>query len=688
MKLETNIQYLKGVGEKRAKLLGRLGVFSVGGLLRLYPRAYEDWSHPLTIAEAPLGEVCCLRAMVAAPVKKALIRQGMTLYHTWAADDTGTLRITIFNNKYAAEKLKEGETYLFYGKISGDMFQKEMTAPQLEAEAEKTEALATRPTVAWQAVYPQTEGLYSRAIERLVRTAFASLEEALEADPLPADLREAYCLMSLRDALWQIHFPEDQDQLIQARRRLIFEELLVLQLGLFRMKGQSKAAAGAALSQDRSAEFFERLPFRPTGAQLRAVKEAEADMKSGRLMNRLLQGDVGSGKTAVAAALIYSMAWDGYQCAFMAPTEVLARQHYKTLSRVLERYQIRLELLVGSVTAANKRNIKERLRAGEIDLIIGTHALIQTDVQFQSLGLVVTDEQHRFGVNQRAALSEKGDRPHMYVMSATPIPRTLALIIYGDLDVSILDEMPPGRQTVETYAVGSDKRLRALGYVKKHLDRGLQGYIVCPTVEEGELELAAAVQYAEELAQTEFRQYRVGLLHGKMKPAEKQAVMAAFESGELQLLVSTTVIEVGVDVPNAVIMVIENAERFGLSQLHQLRGRVGRGSEKSTCILISDAKNEEAVRRLQVLCSTTDGFKIADEDLKLRGPGDFFGARQHGLPQLHIADMLTDTQVIAETQQLAQRILREDPALSKKAHAGLSAAVGALFASVGEAGLN
>ena len=675
---QTSIQYLKGVGEKRAALLKRLGVATLGDLLRLYPRAYEDWSHPLPIAHALTGEPCCVKAIVGGEVKTHLVRQGMTLYKTQVTDGVSLLNITIFNNRYLAKQLQVGEEYLFYGKVTRDFSGYEMTAPAVES-AEGGARL--------RAVYPQTEGMNSRTLGRLVETAFSLLPSEFP-DCLPQALRERYCLMSPGDALRNIHAPQGFDYLSQAKRRLIFEELLILQLGLFRLKGRGRLLTGALPQRDASEAYLASLPFTPTNAQRRAVQEAIADMQSGRLMNRLLQGDVGSGKTAVAAALIDTMVQNGYQCALMAPTEVLARQHFTTLSGALQKSKVTAELLVGSVSAAQKKALKQRLESGETALVVGTHALIQADVRFARLGLVVTDEQHRFGVNQRAALSEKGDNPHLYVMSATPIPRTLALIIYGDLDVSVLDEMPPGRQQIETYAIGSDKRARAYGYVKKHLDRGLQGYVVCPAVEENELDLAAAAQYAENLAANEFKGYRVGLLHGKMKAAEKQAVMQAFHAGELQLLVSTTVIEVGVDVANAVIMVIENAERFGLSQLHQLRGRVGRGTEQSTCILISDAQNPEAVERLRTLCSTTDGFQIADADLKLRGPGDFFGARQHGLPTLKIADMMTDTQIIHETQQLAQELLARDALLESTENQGLAKAVDALFSQVSESGMN
>lgn len=680
MKLDTDIKYLKGVGERRAAMLSRLGVSDVNALVRLYPRVYEDWSRIKSINEAQIGEICCIKGIVGSPVRKNLIRKGLTLYKTEITDGSGIMGITIFNSRFAAEKLTEGDEFLFFGRVGGNLYRKEMNSPEIEP-AEGADRI--RP------IYPQTHGLNSKMIEKLVRTALTECRDEL-VDPIPLWLREKYCLMNLPDSLWNIHFPKSPDYLEEARRRLIFEELLILQLGLEKMRSQTQKNAGAIIERDFSNEYFSHLPFSPTGAQRRAVKEAMRDMMSGRQMNRLLQGDVGSGKTAVAAALIYSAAKNSMQSALMAPTEVLAEQHYKTFLKLFDGCSINVELLTGSDTAAQKRRKKEALRAGEIDLLIGTHAIIQSDVEFKSLALVITDEQHRFGVEQRNALGKKGKNSHLYVMSATPIPRTLALIIYGELDISILDELPPGRQKIETYAVTSELRQRAYNYVKKHLDAGRQGYIICPLVDEGEsdTELASAVKYADELQRGDFRGYTVGLMHGKMKSVDKKKVMESFSNGETQLLVSTTVIEVGVDVPNAVIMVIENAERFGLSQLHQLRGRIGRGQYKSTCILITDAKNDTAQRRMKVMETTTDGFKIADEDLKLRGPGEFFGSRQHGLPEMKIADMLEDRSTLEETQRAAKEIMARDPELSSPENAALNSEIQRLFDAVGSAGMN
>ena len=680
MKLDTDIKYLKGVGERRAAMLSRLGVSDVNALVRLYPRVYEDWSRIKSINEAQIGEICCTKGIVGSPVRKSLIRKGLTLYKTEITDGSGIMGITIFNSRFAAETLTEGDEFLFFGSVGGNFYRKEMSSPEIEP-AEGADRI--RP------IYPQTHGLNSKMIEKLVRTALTECRDEL-VDPIPLWLREKYCLMNLPDSLWNIHFPKSPDYLEEARRRLIFEELLILQLGLEKMRSQTQKNAGAIIERDFSDEYFSHLPFSPTGAQRRAVKEAMRDMMSGRQMNRLLQGDVGSGKTAVAAALVYSAAKNSMQSALMAPTEVLAEQHYKTFLKLFEGCSINVELLTGSDTAAQKRRKKEALKAGEIDLLIGTHAIIQSDVEFKSLALVITDEQHRFGVEQRNALGEKGENPHLYVMSATPIPRTLALIIYGELDISVLDELPPGRQKIETYAVTSELRQRAYNYVKKHLDAGRQGYIICPLVDEGEsdTELASAVKYADELQRGDFRGYTVGLMHGKMKSADKKKVMESFSNGETQLLVSTTVIEVGVDVPNAVIMVIENAERFGLSQLHQLRGRIGRGQYKSTCILITDAQNDTAQRRMKVMETTTDGFKIADEDLKLRGPGEFFGSRQHGLPEMKIADMLEDRSTLEETQRAAKEIMARDPELSSPESTALKNEIQRLFDAVGSAGMN
>ena len=666
MELNASIKYLKGVGEKRAAMLAKLGILTLRDLLTFYPRTYEDWSKITAIKDAPMNENVCIRAIVGMPCREHKIRKGMTLYKTEVTDGEMILDITFFNNPYSAKKLEQGKEYLFFGRITGKGYFRSMNSPEF---VETDGSGGIRP------IYPQTAGMNSRAIEKLIKTAFEYGERV--PDPIPVEIRNSYCLMELNDALRNIHFPKNEDMLSEARRRLIFEELFLLELGLLRMKTKSRQSTALSMEKDYTDEFRSLLPFELTNAQKRAISQAAADMLLGTPMNRLVQGDVGSGKTAVCAALIYNCIRNGYQSALMAPTEVLAMQHYKTLAKFFEETDITVALLTGSTPAAEKKRIKASLKSGETDLVIGTHALIQKDVEFESLALCVTDEQHRFGVNQRNSLHSKGKNPHTLVMSATPIPRTLALIIYGDLDLSILDEMPKGRQKTETYLVTPEIRERAYGYIKKHLCEGRQGYIVCPLVEEGEAsEMTAANALFKELSDGFFKGFKLGLLHGKMKSADKKAVMDAFASGEIQLLVSTTVIEVGIDVPNAVIMVIENAERFGLSQLHQLRGRIGRGTEKSTCILISEAEESE---RLGVLASTTDGFRIADEDLRLRGPGDFFGSRQHGLPEMKIANMMTDGEAIRETHAAAENLLRKNPALSGEEYTLLRNAVNRLF---------
>ncbi len=669
IKLDSDIQYLKGVGERRAGLLKRLGVTTVGGLLRFYPRAYEDWSHIVAIDEAPYDVPCCVKAIVDSKPTGDLIRKGLTIYRTDVTDGKSIMRVTIFNSRYTADKLRAGEEYLFFGRVTGNLWGREMNSPAVE-KAQGGDRI--RP------IYHCTEGLSSGIIERLVKTALDGTADGF-AECLPQALRDRYGLCGIREALTQIHFPDSDEALDAARKRLIFEELLTLRLGLMLLRSGKRGTTGITLEQDYTGEFLNLLPFKPTDAQKKAVGEAARDMLRSEPMNRLIQGDVGSGKTAVAAALVYSAAKNGVQSALMAPTEILAAQHFRTFSSFFEGTGIVCALLTGSTKVAEKRAVKERVKSGEISLLIGTHAVIQKDVEFKRLGLIVTDEQHRFGVMQRGQLTQKGLNPHTLVMSATPIPRTLALMIYGDLDVSVLDEMPPGRMPPSTYLITGDKRERAYKYIKQHLDRGVQGYVVCPLVEEGETELAAAQEYKQTLEAGAFAGYRLGLLHGRLKAKDKEAVMAGFIGGDIQLLVSTTVIEVGVDVTNAVIMLIENAERFGLSQLHQLRGRIGRGSEKSTCILVSDAQNDEAQKRLKLMVSTTDGFKIAEEDLKLRGPGDFFGARQHGLPELKIADMLTDTRLLAIAGRAADEILKADPRLKSEENKGLRGEVAALF---------
>ena len=677
MPYHESVRTLKGVGEKRAKLYEKLGIRTLLDLAEYYPRAYEDWSNPMLISGAEPGIPCCIRGWAVNTPTEYRVRKGMTLYRFRVTDGYQTLQVTLFNNAYAAAKVHKNDEILLYGTVVSDGVRAEMTSPQIETVS----AAKIRP------LYPLTEGLTNKMIATNVTAVLEMLEKTGLPEILPEDVVEKEGLCDRLTAIKSIHFPADQEAIRQARRRLIYEELFVLQLGLLRLKSRSRRLSGAVLKTDRTGEYTAGLPFTLTGAQSRAIADCIGDLMGVCPMSRLVQGDVGSGKTAVAAGVAYSLIREGWQVAMMAPTEILAEQHANTLQKLLGD-TVRVGLLTGSVPAAQKRRLQQAIAEGEIDFVVGTHALISESVQFARLGLVITDEQHRFGVAQRAKLAAKGQDPHLLVMSATPIPRTLALILYGDLDVSVLDELPPGRQPVETFAIGGDKRERAYGYIRKHLDEGRQGFIVCPLVEEGEepSDLTSATELYNDLQQNAFRGYRLGLLHGRMKAAEKEAVMTAFARGDIQLLVSTTVIEVGVDVPNAVIMVIENAERFGLAQLHQLRGRVGRGKHQSTCILISDNRGEDNLRRLSVMRATNDGFKIADEDLKLRGPGDFFGNRQHGLPQLKVADLLEDMPLLQRAQNSAANLLATDPDLT--AHPLLAQAVERLFAQVGEEGLN
>ena len=641
------IQNLKGVGAKRALLFEKIGAPTVGALLRLYPRDYQDWSQPLPIAQAPLDQLCVVRGVLVRKPAETRIPGGRLMTRCTITDGESDLRLTFFNNKYIPRLLEEGRGYLFRGKISS-RGGRSMISPEFIPE-EKGAAIVP--------VYPATQGLTSRMISGAVQNALTLLPDPL-GDPLPLPLRERHSLCHLGYALENIHFPRSTEDLEIARRRLIFEEFLVLQLGLMRIKNGRREKNLHPIPNRYPEDFAALLPFRLTGAQQRAITQGVEDMSGETPMNRLIQGDVGSGKTAVAAALCWPVIQAGWQAALMAPTEILAAQHHQSLSALLEPAGVRCALFTGSLSPAQRRRQAEALASGETGLAIGTHALLSEGVEFRDLGLVITDEQHRFGVNQRVALAQKGASPHLLVMSATPIPRTLALMAYGDLDISVLDELPPGRRQIETYLIGPDKRERAFRYVQKHLDEGRQGYLICPLVEEGESGDMMDVETYAALVRRAFPGASVDVLHGKMKPAQKERVMGDFAGGKTQLLVATTVVEVGMDVPNAAIMLIENAERYGLSQLHQLRGRIGRGAYQSTCILITGSESPGSLERLRLFKSTNDGFAIADADLKLRGPGDFFGQRQHGLPQLKIAGTSMDMELLREAQKCARRIYR------------------------------
>ena len=680
---DSPITALRGIGPKKAHAYQKLGVNTVRDLITLFPRRYEDRTKFTPIAYAMPGDTVCIRAMVASVPRLNRIRRGMELVKLRAVDDTGSIEITYFNQSYRKDSLHQGETYIFYGKIGLNGQRRTMTNPV--AEREETAGTSTSVTGRIMPVYPLTTGLTQRNVIEAMRLALDTCPNDLP-DALPTEILDRYGLAQAGFAYENIHFPADMGSLELARRRLIFEELFVLACAMGRMRGDRARSGGIRMGAHDPEEFYRALPFRPTGAQRRAVEDAVSDMCSGAMMSRLIQGDVGSGKTLIAAACIWLVWKNGYQSAFMAPTEILAEQHEKTLRGFLEPLGMRVGCLIGSMTAKQKRSVYEALEAGALDLIIGTHALIQEAVHFAKLGLVVTDEQHRFGVEQRSALAEKGHHPHTLVMSATPIPRTLALIIYGDLDVSIVDELPPGRQPVETFVVDSSYQARLIAFMEKLIGEGRQIFVVCPMVEENEelpLDLKSAEEHAAELQKT-LKNRRVACVHGRMKAKEKEAVMSAFAAGEIDVLVATTVIEVGVDVPNAALMIVENAERFGLSQLHQLRGRIGRGKFRSYCVLVSDSETEEAKARLKVMKETSDGFQIAEADLRQRGPGDFFGSRQHGLPEMHVADLCSDMNVLEEARNAAQALLKRDPLLEEFGNRALRAHCDRLFAANAE----
>ena len=675
--LGTDVRYIKGIGEQRALSLNKLGIYTLRDLVTYFPRAYDDRSVIKPISAVTFGENVCVSATVATQPALSHIRKGLNIVRLRAVDEKSAISITFFNQSYVKNQLQPGESYIFYGRIGGRIGMPEMTNPVFEREdRERTRTGRIVP------IYRLTAGISQNVLANSIRQGLLACGDLLP-DPLPPSVQERYKLAQSRYSYENVHFPKDFESLELARRRLIFEEFFVLSCALDRFRRESTEKAGHAFSDTDISEFYRVLPFELTGAQKRAIGDAIADMTKPVPMSRLIQGDVGSGKTAVAAAVIYAAYKNGYQSAFMAPTEILAEQHYLTLSAMLEPLAVKCELLTGGMKAKARRETLSRIASGESNVVIGTHALISGDVEYSKLGLVVADEQHRFGVQQRAALSEKGASPHVLVMSATPIPRTLALIVYGDLDVSVLDELPPGRQKVDTFAVDEKMRPRINAFIKKQVEEGHQVFIVCPAVEENSEEnvdeLKNVKAYAKELREKVFPELRIGLVHGKLKASEKNAVMTSFSSGETDILVATTVIEVGVDVPNATLMVVENAERFGLSQLHQLRGRVGRGKAKAYCVLFNGGEGDKAGERLSVMTKTNDGFKIAEEDLRLRGPGDFFGSRQHGLPEMQIASFATDINVLKSAQEAAREVLNADPELDMPENASLKACVETLI---------
>ena len=672
---DTPVRYLKGVGPKTAQRFEKLGILTLADLLYHYPRRYVDFTQPYSIAQAPAETECVVKAEVYAKPGGRMLPGGRQMERLTAGDGVSTLEVTWFNNPYAIKKLEIGQEYFFQGLLTGGMLRRQMVNPQVRTAAQITAAPL-------EAVYPQTEGLSSTVIARCIQQLLPHAE--LLADPLPAEMRRKYRLPDKADAVRAIHCPASPEQAAAARRRLIYEELLVLQLGIGCMKSRGAADTGAPMRLIDPAPFWESLPFAPTGAQRRAVTEILADMSGQHAMNRLLQGDVGSGKTLVAAAAIWACIRSGYQAALLAPTEILATQHAESLNRMLAPFGMRVALLTGGMKAAARRTTLAAIRDDQADCVVGTHAILGGGVEFARLGLAVIDEQHRFGVRQRGMLAEKAVNPHLLVMSATPIPRTLGLLIYGDLDISLLDELPPGRTPVKTRAITGKKREDLYHFLDTEIGRGRQVYLVCPAIEDSpDAALKAVKGYYEQVAKPLLPNRRVGLMHGKLKPKEKAAVMQDFKEGKLDALVSTTVIEVGVDVPNASVMVIENAERYGLSALHQLRGRVGRGAAESWCFLVSDHEGEAVRQRLHFLCTTTDGFAVAQYDLENRGPGDFFGSRQHGLPSLQIADLMNDTRTLHAAQAEAADILAQDPQLTAPDHALLRTQVQQMFDKAG-----
>jgi len=673
-RLTDPITILKGVGPTKAKQFAALNIYTLRDLICHFPRFYEDRTHLVTIDKLEADKPACFRATVMNTPRTAHIRKGLDLTKVQVADHTGRLNLTFFNQKFTTDKLEYGKEYIFYGGVSGDYSGYGMTAPVFEEI--DSQPITTRRVLPR---YPLTAGLSNAAVVKAVQQALAVCEPPEEI--LPEDLRKAYDILPADRAYFAIHNPSSMEEAELAKRRLIFEEFFVFSAGLSLVRARRETISAEPYKNVDLTALYQSLPFALTGAQKRTIGEIGADLQKGKPMNRLVQGDVGSGKTMVAVAAAYLAIKNNRQAAMMAPTEILVQQHYASVSKVLSPLGIRVGLLTGSMTTSQKKQVRQLTQQGEIDFLIGTHALVSESTIFQNLDLVITDEQHRFGVEQRAKLFGKGNHPHLLVMSATPIPRTLAMILYGDLEVSILDELPPGRQKVESFLVGESMRARINAFIRKQAAEGHQVFVVCPAVEEnGELDLKAATVWAETLQQTVFPDLRVTLLHGQMKREEKEQAMADFACGSADILVATTVIEVGVDVPNATLMVIEDADRFGLSQLHQLRGRVGRGQVQSYCILTTHNRNPETVGRLKALCNTTDGFKIAEEDLKMRGPGDFFGSRQSGLPVFRVADLSCDLQTLQQAQQASKAWIETQGTQDTPENRALYARVKELFA--------
>ena len=673
--INESIQYVKGIGPKKAEKLNRLGIYTIKDLLYYFPRQFEDRSIIKKIAQLEDEEKVTVKALIT-NIESYTPKKGMTITRIDVKDDTGFAKLTFFNREYIKNTFRVGDSILAFGKVKKNGRFVELNSCELEYLSSSPKNIGKL-----MPVYPLSYGITNKDIMNTIRMVFENKDIRIP-EYMPEHLMKKYRLCGIEYAIKNIHFPKDKESLKVALYRLIFEELLVLQLGLFMYKGGSGDKKGIVFKRDsRLDDVLESLPFKLTRAQSRALNEIIDDMCSEKVMNRLVQGDVGSGKTVVALLALAECVFNGYQGALMAPTEILAQQHYESFTETFEDIGINVELLTGSVTKKQKEGILQRVKDGEVDILIGTHALIEDNVEFENIGLVITDEQHRFGVRQRGKLSSKGVSPDILVMTATPIPRTLALILYGDLDISIIDELPPGRQPIETIAVEKKKRDKVYNsLVRREVDKGRQVYIVCPLVEESEtLDITSATETAEEIKRDFFPDLRVGLLHGKMKPSEKDAIMTAFKNHELDILVSTTVIEVGVNVPNSTLMIIENAERFGLAQLHQLRGRVGRGKHQSYCVLIYGSNSEVCRKRMDIMEETNDGFKISEKDLEIRGPGEFFGTMQHGVPELKIANLFKHMKILKTVQQEARIIIGDDPTLDFKEYRGLKREIESKF---------
>ena len=675
-----NIQFLKGVGPKRSERLKRLGINTVEDLLKFFPKDYEDRSKFSLLQNSSIGEKVSLKVEILGPGQILRPRKGMTILKIPFKDSSGSGYLTFFNQHYLKNKFNRGDIVKVHGKLNNIGMELQITNPVFEKEDLKNKLGRIIP------FYSLTKGITNNEILKIMEIAIKENLNLLN-ESLPSYIMRKYRLMGIKDAIKNIHYPKDDEYLKHAQNRLKFEELLILQLGLFMMKNSSKTyETGISFSRFKNTkEMIDSLPFNLTDAQAKVLAEIEKDMDNDKQMNRLIQGDVGSGKTIVAALAMFKCVKSGYQSAMLAPTEILATQHFESLSLLFDKWNIKCELLIGSLSPKKKLELLERLKNGEVDILIGTHAIIQDSIEFNKLGLAITDEQHRFGVKQRSVLNQKGKNPDIIVMTATPIPRTLALILYGDLDVSIIDELPPGRKEIETFAIGANMIDRMNGFLKKQILEGRQAYVVCPLIEESEsLDLNSAEEIYMEFKNNSFKEFEVGLLHGKMNSKEKDEIMQKFKNKELDILISTTVIEVGVNVPNANIMTVYNSERFGLAQLHQLRGRVGRGEHQSYCILINYSKNKIARERMRILQESTDGFKISEKDLEIRGPGEFFGTRQHGLPELKIANLFTDIKILKVVQKEALEIIRLDPSLEKQEHQRLRKEINNMFKDLGD----